>query len=59
MWDERYDTSEYVYGTAPNDFLASVVADIPRGRTLCIAEGEARFSDVRVAEIEPLVPTDP
>jgi SAM-dependent methyltransferase len=42
MWDERYDTSEYVYGTAPNDFLASVVARIPRGRTLCIAEGEGR-----------------
>lgn len=42
MWDQRYDTSEYVYGTAPNDFLASVVGKIPRGRTLCIAEGEGR-----------------
>ena len=42
MWDERYDTSEYVYGTDPNDFLASVIADMPKGRTLCIAEGEGR-----------------
>ena len=42
MWDDRYDTSEYVYGTDPNDFLAGVIADMPRGRTLCIAEGEGR-----------------
>ena len=42
MWDERYNTSEYVYGVEPNDFLASVIAEIPRGRTLCLAEGEGR-----------------
>ncbi len=42
MWDQRYDTDEYVYGTEPNDFLASVAGDIPVGRTLCIAEGEGR-----------------
>lgn len=42
MWDKRYSTDEYVYGTEPNDFLASVIAQIPRGRTLCIAEGEGR-----------------
>ena len=42
MWDERYNTAEYVYGTEPNDFLASVIEDIPRGRVLCIAEGEGR-----------------
>ena len=42
MWDERYDTSEYVYGTDPNDFLASLIDEMPGGRTLCIAEGEGR-----------------
>ena len=42
MWDQRYDTSEYVYGTDPNEFLAGTVADMPAGRTLCIAEGEGR-----------------
>jgi SAM-dependent methyltransferase len=42
MWDERYNTAEYVYGTDPNEFLASAVTEIPRGRTLCIAEGEGR-----------------
>jgi len=42
MWDERYATPEYVYGTKPNDFLASVAAQIPRGRVLSIADGEGR-----------------
>ena len=26
---------------------------------VCVAKGEARFRDMRVAEIEPLVPTAP
>lgn len=42
MWDERYRTEEYVYGEEPNDFLASVVDDLPRGETLCLGEGEGR-----------------
>jgi SAM-dependent methyltransferase len=42
MWDQRYDTSEYVYGTEPNEFLAGVVAEMPTGKTLCLAEGEGR-----------------
>jgi len=42
MWDERYAVEEYVYGTAPNDFLASVVDRLPMGRVLCLAEGEGR-----------------
>ena len=41
-WDERYQTDQYVYGTAPNDFLASVVERLPGGRALCLAEGEGR-----------------
>jgi len=42
MWDQRYDTDEYVYGTEPNAFLASVAGKLPVGRVLCIAEGEGR-----------------
>lgn len=42
MWEARYDTDAYVYGTAPNDFLAATVADLPPGRALCIADGEGR-----------------
>lgn len=42
MWDERYNTEEYVYGTKPNDFLVSVIDQVPRGRVLCLGEGEGR-----------------
>jgi 2-polyprenyl-3-methyl-5-hydroxy-6-metoxy-1,4-benzoquinol methylase len=42
MWDQRYRTEEYVYGTRPNDFLASVSDRIAKGRVLCLAEGEGR-----------------
>ena len=43
FWDNRYGTaSDYVFGTAPNDFLAAVAAQIPPGPVLCVAEGEGR-----------------
>ena len=42
MWDERYGAEEYAYGTEPNDFLAAQAARIPRGRVLCLADGEGR-----------------
>jgi len=42
MWDERYGAPEYVYGTEPNEFLASVAGRIPPGRVLSIADGEGR-----------------
>jgi SAM-dependent methyltransferase len=42
MWDQRYNTSDYVYGTEPNDFLASAIEELPKGQALCIAEGEGR-----------------
>jgi SAM-dependent methyltransferase len=42
MWDERYNTEEFVYGTRPNAFLVSVSGQIPPGRVLCLAEGEGR-----------------
>lgn len=41
-WDERYSEPGFVYGTAPNEFLASVVDRIPRGKILSLAEGEGR-----------------
>jgi SAM-dependent methyltransferase len=42
FWNERYASADYLYGTAPNEFLASVAADIPAGPVLCLAEGEGR-----------------
>lgn len=42
MWDERYSTEEYVYGTEPNEFLHTVAPRLPVGRTLCLCEGEGR-----------------
>ena len=42
FWDERFGGRDYFYGTAPNDFLASVVDRLPAGRALCLAEGEGR-----------------
>lgn len=42
MWDERYSDDEYAYGTSPNDFLASVLNQLPKGKALCLAEGEGR-----------------
>lgn len=41
-WDERYAQPGFAFGSAPNDFLVSVAARIPRGRVLCLAEGEGR-----------------
>ena len=42
MWDQKYDTEEYVYGKAPNDFLKEHYKAIPIGNVLLLAEGEGR-----------------
>ncbi len=42
MWNERYDTEEYVYGREPNSFLVEKSSFLPKGRVLCLAEGEGR-----------------
>src|SRR6185369_13054356 len=42
-WDERYGEPGFAYGTAPNDFLVSVVDRIPKGKILSLAEGEGRI----------------
>lgn len=41
-WDARYDTEDYQYGTAANDFLRSCAEQLPIGKCLCLAEGEGR-----------------
>ncbi|WP_455365245.1 SAM-dependent methyltransferase [Kaarinaea lacus] len=42
MWDERYNSEEYIYGKDPNTFLANAAGKIPKGKVLCVAEGEGR-----------------
>ncbi len=42
MWDERYGAAEYAYGKEPNDFLAASLARIPKGKVLCLCDGEGR-----------------
>lgn len=42
MWDERYSTAEFAYGTEANTFLAQHFSCIPQGRVLSLAEGEGR-----------------
>ena len=42
MWDERYSSSTYVYGTEPNRFLAENTQRLQKGKILCLAEGEGR-----------------
>jgi SAM-dependent methyltransferase len=42
MWDERYATDEFVYGTEPNDFLKAHADKLKPGRVLCLADGEGR-----------------
>ncbi|MCB1647539.1 MAG: methyltransferase domain-containing protein [Pseudomonadales bacterium] len=41
-WDQRYQGEEYLFGTAPNDFLAEIISQVPKGETLCLADGEGR-----------------
>lgn len=45
FWDARYDVTDYIFGTAPNRFLASQAALVQPGmRTLSVADGEGRNS---------------
>lgn len=44
-WNERFSAPDYIFGTAPNAFLASNAARLKRGqRALCVADGEGRNS---------------
>jgi len=41
-WDERYSAEHYLYGTDPNSFLVENFTKFPKGKILCLAEGEGR-----------------
>ncbi len=42
-WETRYATDGYVFGTAPNAFLAAQAARLKPGmKALCVADGEGR-----------------
>ena len=44
-WNERFSVPDYVFGTAPNAFLAANAGRLKRGqRALCVADGEGRNS---------------
>lgn len=42
FWDNRYTPADFVFGTAPNDFLCQCANYIPAGPVLCLGEGEGR-----------------
>ncbi len=42
FWDEKFSADHYIYGTDPNDFLAAQAGAIPKGKVLCIGDGEGR-----------------
>ncbi|HWX83918.1 MAG TPA: methyltransferase domain-containing protein [Xanthobacteraceae bacterium] len=42
-WQNRFDTPQYIFGTAPNYFLASCKKFLPpSGKVLAVADGEGR-----------------
>ena len=45
MWNERFSTPGYLFGTEPADFLRREVGRLSAGQTaLCVADGEGRNS---------------
>src|SRR2546421_6482467 len=44
-WNKRFSAPDYIFGTAPNEFLASKASLLrPGQRALCVADGEGRNS---------------
>lgn len=44
-WNQRFSVPEYIFGIAPNQFLASQAGRLrPGQRALCVADGEGRNS---------------
>jgi len=44
-WNRRYDSADFLFGTAPNEWLREQAHALPpRGRVLCVADGEGRNS---------------
>ena len=42
FWDERYSSTEFVYGTEPNKFFKEELLKLNPGKLLMIGEGEGR-----------------
>lgn len=42
LWNERYSTEEYIYGTEPNEFFKTHIDLIQPGKLLLPGEGEGR-----------------
>ena len=42
FWDERYSTTEFVYGTEPNYFFKNELDKLTPGNILLLGEGEGR-----------------
>lgn len=42
LWDKRYSSETYAYGTEPNKYFAEQLAEIKPGKLLLPAEGEGR-----------------
>jgi len=59
FWDERYATDEYLFGTAPNAFLAREVHRLGSGsKVLVVADGEGRNSVFLAQHGHRVVATD-
>ena len=41
-WNSRFDTDDFLFGESPNVILRDLVAPLPPGRALCVADGEGR-----------------
>jgi SAM-dependent methyltransferase len=41
-WNQRFPEEGYLFGEAPNRFLATQATALPPGRALCVADGEGR-----------------
>ncbi|GIV43800.1 MAG: methyltransferase [Bacteroidia bacterium] len=42
FWNIRYNETEYIYGTKPNEFFASSLAQLAPGKIILPCEGEGR-----------------
>ncbi|MFN8670987.1 MAG: class I SAM-dependent methyltransferase [Candidatus Sericytochromatia bacterium] len=42
FWDERYNSDEYIYGKAPNEYLKEKLDSYNKGKILLPADGEGR-----------------
>lgn len=59
FWNERYATDEYLFGTAPNAFLARQVNRLASGsKVLAVADGEGRNSTFLAQHGHDVVATD-